>query len=65
MFRVVKCISTLIVYCDIISGYAHKQLSCTKPLPNVICEICPSEIVFCANTLYFNWPNLFIQKKKR
>ena len=27
---------TLIVYCDIISGHTHKQLSCTKPLPQGI-----------------------------
>ena len=26
------CSPTLNVYCDIISGHAHKQLSCTKPL---------------------------------
>ena len=58
MFRVVTCISTLIVYCDIISGYAHKQLSCTKPLPNVICEICPSEIVFLRQYIVFQLAQL-------
>ena len=28
--------STLTVYCDIISRHTHKQLSCTKPLPQGI-----------------------------
>ena len=50
MFSVVTCVSTLIVYCDINSGYANKQLSCTKPLPrgilNVICGICVAKLFF-------------------
>ena len=35
-FIVVTCSPILIVYCDIISGHTHKELSCTKLLPRVI-----------------------------
>jgi len=33
LFTVVTCSPTSNVYCDIVSGHNHKQLSCTKPLP--------------------------------
>ena len=31
--RQVKKLEVIAYYCYIISGHAHKQLSCTKPLP--------------------------------
>ena len=36
LFSVVTCSPTLIVYYDISLGHAHKQLGCTKPLPQGI-----------------------------
>ena len=36
LLSVVTCSPTLVVYSDIVLGHAHKQLSCTKPLPQGI-----------------------------
>ena len=69
MFTVVTCSHTLNFYCDTISRHAHKQLSCTKLLPQCIANSAINTIIyakivqgkfhncFCTNTLYFNWPN--------
>ena len=70
LFSANTCSPTLIVYCDIISGHTHKQLSCTKPLPqgifiaiNVICNICASEIswLFLHQDILFPLAQLFIR----
>ena len=73
LFSAATCSPTLIVYCNIISGNAHKQLSCTKPHPQSLytqipkimfilipCGICVSKNFtncFCTKTFYFHWPN--------
>ena len=66
LFTVVTCSPTFTVYCDIILGNKHKQLSCTKALHQRIsvqstwyAEFTRANFhdSFCTITFYFNWTN--------